>query len=147
MSLPPDTSPGIANASGYLQHHLQELTKQQNVSEHAINTTLAGLMAQLQQLTQLMTSSAPALTIALPPVPIPSPPVSSPSPVPDTLSKQRARPKLPSSPDFSGERSSGQAFFNSCTLYLHLALCNDRPQCLQVFYTWTASLFHITLYI
>ena len=88
MSLPPDTSPGIANAPGYLQHHLQELTKQQNVSEHAINTTLAGLMAQLQQLTQLMTNSAPALTIALPPVPIPSPPVSFPSPVPDILSKQ-----------------------------------------------------------
>jgi len=27
MSLPPDTLPDIANALGYLQHHLQELTK------------------------------------------------------------------------------------------------------------------------
>jgi len=32
----------------------------------------------------------------------------------------------------------------------HLALLgqyNDQPHCLQVFYTWTASLFHITSYI
>ena len=32
MSLPPDTSQGIANALGYLQHHLHELTERQNVS-------------------------------------------------------------------------------------------------------------------
>jgi len=25
--------------------------------------------------------------------------------------------------------------------------CNDQPYCLQVFYTWTTSLFHITSYI
>jgi len=25
--------------------------------------------------------------------------------------------------------------------------CNNRPHCLQVFYTWTASSFHITSYI
>ena len=78
MSLPPDTPPGIADALGYLQHHLQELTKRQIISEHAINTTLVGLTAQLQQLTQLITSPAPAPTIALPPAPTSSPPVSPP---------------------------------------------------------------------
>jgi len=78
MLLPLNTPPGIANALGYLQHHLQELTERQNVLEHAINTTLVGLIAQLQQLTQLMTSPAPTLTIAPPPAPTPSSPVSPP---------------------------------------------------------------------
>jgi len=54
MSLPPDTPQGIADALGYLQHHLHELTERQNVSENNINTTLAALTAQLQQLTQLV---------------------------------------------------------------------------------------------
>jgi len=54
MSLPPDTLQGIANALEYLQHHLYELTERQNVSENNINTTLAALTAQLQQLTQLV---------------------------------------------------------------------------------------------
>ena len=58
MSLPADTLRAIADALGYLQHHLQELTKHQNASEHVINNTLAGLLAQIQQLTQLMTSPA-----------------------------------------------------------------------------------------
>jgi len=71
MSLPTDTPPAIANALGYLQHHLQELTEHQNTSEYTINATLMGLTAQLQQLTQLMTSPAPALTIAPSPVPVP----------------------------------------------------------------------------
>jgi len=88
MLLPLDTPPGIANTLDYLQHHLQELNEQQNVLEHTINTTLMGLTAQLQQLTQLMTSPAPTLTITLPLAPVPSPPVS-PSPlVPDAPSKQ-----------------------------------------------------------
>ena len=43
MSLPPDTPQGIADALGYLQHHLHELTERQNVSENNINTTLATL--------------------------------------------------------------------------------------------------------
>jgi len=51
---------GVVDALGYLQHHLQELTECQNTLEHTINTTLAGLTAQLHQLTQLMTSPAPA---------------------------------------------------------------------------------------
>jgi len=51
MSLPPDTPQGVADALGYLQHHLQELTERQNVSETNINTTLAALTMQLQQLT------------------------------------------------------------------------------------------------
>jgi len=107
MSLPTDTPPGVADALGYLQHHLQELTDRQNVSEHAINTTLAALTTQLQQITQLMTSSAPAPTVASPPIPVSPPPVTPPSPAPAASSKQQARPKLPSPLDFSGERSSG----------------------------------------
>ena len=83
-----DTLPGIANTLGYLQHHLQELTKCQNASEHAINTTLIGLTAQLQQLTQLMTSPAPASTIALSPISVPLPSISRSSPVPAAPSKQ-----------------------------------------------------------
>ena len=107
MSLPTDTPPGVANALGYLQHHLQELTERQNASEHAINTTLVALTAQLQQITQLVTSSAPTSTVALPLMPASPPPVTPPSPAPAASSKQRARPKLPSPPDFSGEQSSG----------------------------------------
>jgi len=48
MSLPADTPPAVADALGYLQHHLQELTKHQNASEHVINNTLVGLTAQIQ---------------------------------------------------------------------------------------------------
>ena len=100
-----DTPLGVADALGYLQHHLQELTEWQNASEHTINTTLAALTAQLQQITQLMTSSAPESTIALPPMPVSPPPVIPSSPALAASSKQWARPKLPSPPDFSGERS------------------------------------------
>jgi len=104
MSLPADTPPAVADALGYLQHHLQELTERQNASEHTINATLAGLIAQLQQLTQLIT--APALTVASPLILTSLPPVSPPSSVLSALSKQKTRPKLPSSPDFSSEWSS-----------------------------------------
>jgi len=103
MSLPADTPPAITNALGYLQHHLQELTKHQNTLKHTINTTLMGLTAQLQQLTQLMTGPASALAVALPSIPM-SPPSAIPlSPVLAALSKQRMRPKLLSPPDFSSE--------------------------------------------
>jgi len=54
MLLPLDTPKGIADALGYLQHHLHELTERQNVSENNINTALATLTTQLQQLTQLV---------------------------------------------------------------------------------------------
>jgi len=54
MSLPPDTPQGVTNALGYLQHHLHKLTERQNISKNNINTTLAALTAQLQQLTQLV---------------------------------------------------------------------------------------------
>jgi len=54
MSLPPDTPQGIANALGYLQHDIHELTERQNVSENNINTILVALTMQLQQLTQLV---------------------------------------------------------------------------------------------
>jgi len=85
MSLPADIPPAVADALGYLQHHLQALTECQNASEHTINATLVGLMAQLQQLTQLMT--APAPTVAPPLILTSLPPVSSSSPVPTTPSK------------------------------------------------------------
>ena len=107
MLLPADTPLAVANALGYLQHHLQELTERQNTLEHVINNTLAGLTAQIQQLTQLMTGPAPAPTVALPPIPTSLPPVSPPSPVPFAPSKQWTRPKLPSPPNFSSEWSSG----------------------------------------
>ena len=96
-------------------------------------------MAQLQQLTQLMISPTPALTIAPPQAPTLSPPVSSSPLVLDALSKQWARPKLPSLPDFSGKRSSSRAFFNFCTLYLYLApeqFSYDKEKIL-----WTLTFF------
>ena len=65
MLLPPDTPQGMADALGYLQYHLQELTERQHVSESNINSTLAALTAQLQQLTQLVAN----LSLPLPAVP------------------------------------------------------------------------------
>ena len=67
MSLPPDTPQGVADALGYLQHHLQELTERQNVSETNINTTLAALTVQLQQLTQLVANPSPLAVPNTPP--------------------------------------------------------------------------------
>jgi len=107
--------------------------------EHAINTTLAALTAQLQQIIQLMTSSAPTPTVAPPLMPVSPPPVTPPSPALAASSKQRARPKLPSPPDFFGERSSGQAFLNSCTLYLRLA--PDQFTCDEEKIFWTLAFF------
>jgi len=76
MLLPSDTPQGIANALGYLQHHLQELMERQHVSESNINSTLAALTAQLQQLTQLVANSLPPAIPNTPPPPVPSPLVS-----------------------------------------------------------------------
>jgi len=98
-----------------------------------------GLSAQIQQLTQLITGPAPAPTVAPPPLTTSPPPVNPPSPVPSALTKQWTRPKLPSLPNFSSERTSGRAFLNSCTLYLCLALeqfsCNEE----KIF--WTLAFF------
>jgi len=118
MSLPPDTPQGVADALGYLQHHLQELTERQHVSENNINTTLAALTMQLQQLAQLVANpSLPAIP-NIPPPPVPSPPTS----LSPTLMARRTRPKLSAPPDFSGECHNGRAFLNSCSLYIRLAL-------------------------
>jgi len=117
MSLPPDTPQGITDALRYLQHHLQELTERQHASENNINTTLAALTMQLQQLTQLVANPSLPAVPNTPPPPIPSPPVS-PSPAPTV---QRTCPKLSCPLDFNGERHNGRAFFNSCFLYIHLA--------------------------
>jgi len=67
------------------------------------------------------------------------PPVSPPFLVPSTLLKQQTRPKLPSPPDFSGKRSSGQAFLNSCTLYLCLA--PEQFTCDKEKIFWTLAFF------
>ena len=135
MSLPPDTPQDVADALGYLQHHLQELTQRQNVSETNINTTLAALTVQLQQLTQLVANHSPPAVPNTPPPPAPSPP-TSPSPAP---SARRTRPKLSAPPDFSGERHNGRAFLNSCSLYIRLApeqFCDEQEKIL-----WALTFF------
>jgi len=118
MSLPPDTPQGVADTLGYLQHHLQELTERQHVSENNINTTLAALTVQLQQLAELVANPSLLAVPNTPPLPVPSPP-TSPSPAPTA---RRTRPKLSAPPDFSGERHNGRAFLNSYSLYIRLAL-------------------------
>jgi len=115
MSLPLDTPQGVADALGYLQHHLQELTERQHVSESNIDTTLAALTMQLQQLTQLVANPSLLPIPNTPPPPVPSP-LTSPSPAPTA---RRTRPKLSAPPDFSGERHNSRAFLNS--LYIRLA--------------------------
>jgi len=116
MLLPSDTPQGIADALGYLQHYLQELTERQHVSKNNINSTLAVLTAQLQQLTQLVANPSPLAVPNTPPPSVLSPLVSLP-PAPPV---RRTRPKLSCPPDFNGERHNGHAFLNSCSLYIHL---------------------------
>ena len=69
---------GVADTLGYLQHHLHELTERQNVPKNNINTTLAALTAQLQQLMQLVANPPPPPVSNTPPPPVPSPPASPP---------------------------------------------------------------------
>jgi len=111
MLLPPDTPQGVANTLGYLQHHLQELTERQHASKNNINTTLAALAVQLQQLTQLVANPSLLAVPNTPPLPIPSP----------ALTVRQTCPKLSCSPDFNGECHNGCVFFNSCSLYIRLA--------------------------
>ena len=100
-----------------------------------------------------MTSSALASTVTLPPIPVSPPPVRPPFSALAALSKQRARPKLSSPTDFSGERSSRQAFLNFCTLYLCLAPEQFTCDKEKIFWTlaffkdghaakWSENLFH-----
>jgi len=117
MLLPPDTPQGIADTLGYLQHYLQELTERQHISENNINTTLAALTVQLQQLTQLVANPSLPAVPNTPPPPALSPPMS---PSPALMARQTC-PKLSTPPDFSGERHNGHAFLNSCSLYTRLA--------------------------
>ena len=117
MLLPLDTPQGVADALGYLQHYLHEITERQNVSENNINTTLTALTAQLQQLTQLVANPPPPPILNTSPLPVPSPLVSP----PPTPIARRTRPKLSCPPDFSGERYNSRAFLNSCSLYICLA--------------------------
>jgi len=118
MLLPLDTPQGIADALGYLQHHLHELTERQNISKNNINTTLAALTAQLQQLTQLVANPPPLPIPNTPPPPVPSPLVF----LPPALMARQICPKLSCPSDFSRERHNGCTFLNSCSLYIHLAL-------------------------
>jgi len=67
MSLSLDIPQGVADALEYLQHHLQELTERQHISENNINTTLAALTAQLQQLTQLVANPTLPAVLNTPP--------------------------------------------------------------------------------
>jgi len=117
MSLPSDTPQGVADALGYLQHHLQELMERQHVSKNNINSTLAALTMQLQQLTQLVANPPPPAIPNTPLPPVPSPSVS----LPPTLPVQWTRPKLSCPLDFNGEHHNGRAFLNSCSLYIRLA--------------------------
>jgi len=117
MLLPSDTPQGIADTLGYLQYHLQELTKRQHVSESNINSTLAALTTQLQQLTQLVANPPPLAVPNTPPPPVPSPPVSP----PPTPPARQTRPKLFCPLDFNRECHNGHTFLNSCCLYIRLA--------------------------
>jgi len=118
MLLLSDTPQGIANALGYWQHYLHELTERQNISENNINTTLTALTVQLQQLIQLVANPPPPPVQNTPPSPVPSPPVS-PSLAPTV---KWTCPKLSCPPDFSREYHNSRAFLNSCSFYIHLAL-------------------------
>jgi len=117
MSLPLDTSQGIADTLGYLQHHLHELTERQNVSENNINITLVALTVQLQQLMQLVANPPPPPVSNTPPPPVPSSLAS----LPPTPIARRMRPKLSCPLDFGGKHHNGHAFLNSCSLYIRLA--------------------------
>jgi len=112
-----DTPQGVADTLGYLQHHLQELTERQHASENNINTTLAALTVQLQQLTQLVANPSLLAIPKTPPPLIPSPPVSL-SPTPTV---RPTRSKLSCPLDFNRECHNGCTFFNSCSLYIRLA--------------------------
>ena len=72
-------------------------------------------------------------------MPVSPPPVTPSSPASAASSKQQARPKLPSPPNFSGERSSRRAFLNSCTLYLCLA--PEQFTCDEEKIFWTLIFF------
>ena len=133
MSLPLDTPQDIADTLGYLQHHLHELTERQNVSENNINTTLATLTAQLQQLTQLVANLPPPPIANTSPLPVPSPPVS----LPPALTARWTRPKLSCPSDFSGECHNGHAFLNSCSLYIHLAPEQFHDEQKKIFWALT----------
>jgi len=117
MSLPLDTPQGIADTLEYLQHHLQELMERQHVSESNINSTLAALTMQLQQLIQLVANLPPLAIPNTPPPPVLSPPVS----LPPAPSVRQTCPKLSCPLDFNGEHHNGCAFLNSCSLYIRLA--------------------------
>ena len=109
--------------------------ERQHVSENNINTTLAALTAQLQQLTQLVANPTLLAVPNTPLLPIPSP-LTSLSPAPMA---RRTRPKLSSPLDFSRECHNSCAFLNSCSLYIRLApeqFCDEQEKIL-----WALTFF------
>jgi len=129
MSLPSDTPQGIADILGYLQHHLHELTERQNVSKNDINTTLAALTIQLQQLTQLVANPPPPPVSNTPPPPVPSPLVS----LPPAPTARQMRAKLSSPPDFSREHHNGCVFLNSCSVRATGVELQEIPQLIIIY--------------
>ena len=144
MSLPLDTPQDIADVLGYLQHHLQELTERQHVSESNINSTLVALTMQLQQLTQLVANPPPPAIPNTPPPPVPSPLVF----LSPALLAQWTRPKLSCPLDFNGERHNGCTFLNSCSLYICLAPEQEKILWALTFFKggraakWSENVFH-----
>jgi len=86
-----------------------------------------------------MTGPAPAPTVTPPPITMSPPPVNPPSPVPSAPTKQQMRPKLSFPLDFFSKRTSGRAFLNFCTLYLHLA--PEQFSCDEEKIFWTLAFF------
>jgi len=123
--------------------------ERQHVSENNINTTLAALTTQLQQLTQLVANLTLLAVPNTSPPPVPSPPTS----LSPALMAQQTCPKLSSPPDFSEECHNGHAFLNSCSLYICLApeqFCNEQEKILWalMFFKggratkWSENIFH-----
>jgi len=92
--------------------------EKQHISENNINTTLAALTMQLQQLTQLVANPTLPAVLNTPSLPVPSPPTSLFS----TPMALQTYPKLSSPPDFSRERHNSRTFLNSYFFYIRLAL-------------------------
>ena len=93
-------------------------TEKQHISENNINTTLAALTMQLQQLTQLVANPTLPAVLNTSSLPVPSPPTSLFS----TPMALQTYPKLSSPPDFSRERHNSRTFLNFYFFYIRLAL-------------------------
>ena len=82
-----------------------------------INSTLAALTMQLQQLTQLAANPSLLAISNIPPLPVSSPLVS----LSPTLLVRQTHPKLSCPLDFNREHYNSHVFLNFCSLYICLA--------------------------